>query len=232
MLKAVLFVLAFPLVEVAIFTAYYAVGYARFKDVVEQLPRYNILMYAILLLMPIAVALNYAHVSGSLAAVGLQLPRFAGLRAPWAAIVCTSLAVATGYILFVNEATLLRLTDCAINGARVRVGWRNEKLASAGFAAPLALYFACAEELVWRGYLIGAFHQAFPVTWVVSIVISGFAFGSAHAHVGIRNVLLKWIMGTVLGIYYSATHSLLGPVIAHMTFNYAIVNSENRRSGS
>ncbi|PSP81603.1 CPBP family intramembrane metalloprotease [Halobacteriales archaeon QS_1_68_20] len=78
---------------------------------------------------------------------------------------------------------------------------------------------AAAEELLFRGVLIGALSTGFgaPV-WLLAVVSSG-AFGVAHSAQGAGGILVTALLGGALAVVFVVTGSLLVAAVAHYVVN-------------
>ncbi len=72
------------------------------------------------------------------------------------------------------------------------------------------------EEVLYRGFLIRYFQGA-PLHGSLTVAIAGsiVAFGIGHAYQGFRGVVGTAILGTVFGVLFVETGSLLVPVLLH-----------------
>lgn len=76
---------------------------------------------------------------------------------------------------------------------------------------------ALAEELLFRGVLVGAWQRAGQP--LIGIALSTLLFGLAHATVGQRSVVIAALLGLLLAVAYVVTRSLVAPVLAHACLN-------------
>ena len=85
----------------------------------------------------------------------------------------------------------------------------------------LALIPGIAEELFFRGYLLGALRGKVPA-WF-AIVITGLVFGVFHASVGgliaVERVLSSTLLGVVLGWICWVTGSVYPGMVLHVLHN-------------
>lgn len=81
------------------------------------------------------------------------------------------------------------------------------------FTASVAAPFF--EETLFRGFLLPSLTKYVPV-WA-SIVLSAFLF--ALAHLSLSEVLPLAVLGTVLGVVYTRSRSLLAPMLLHSLWN-------------
>jgi uncharacterized protein len=79
----------------------------------------------------------------------------------------------------------------------------------------VALVAGICEELMFRGVMFTALAQRMPV-WIAA-VLSGLAFGIAHAD--IWSLAALTVVGVGLALLYSRTRSIWPNMVAHTTFN-------------
>lgn len=77
----------------------------------------------------------------------------------------------------------------------------------------LAVTAGICEEIVYRGYLIW-YLAAYAGAWPAAL-LAGAAFGLFHLYQGAGGVVKTGLTGTVMGILYVGTGSLLWPAILH-----------------
>ncbi len=81
------------------------------------------------------------------------------------------------------------------------------------------LLAAFGEEMVWRGYLMNRVADLFrgaSVPFVVSLIITSFAFGFGHFDQGMTGWIENTINGLLLGgLYLIFGRSLAVPIVAH-----------------
>jgi membrane protease YdiL (CAAX protease family) len=85
-----------------------------------------------------------------------------------------------------------------------------------GFAA-LAVTAGLTEELIWRGFGLGALHIVLPQahsTWLIAL--AALAFGWAHLYQGYTGMLATGMLGALLAVLYIGTGSLLLPMLVHV----------------
>lgn len=75
------------------------------------------------------------------------------------------------------------------------------------------------EELLFRAALIGAVPAGFPVSPAVMVVLSTVVFGLGHGLQGLGGILVTGLLGSVLGIAFYLSGSLLLVVVAHYVVN-------------
>jgi membrane protease YdiL (CAAX protease family) len=78
---------------------------------------------------------------------------------------------------------------------------------------------AGAEELLFRGALIGALGAGFGLPIPVLVVASSILFGAGHSAQGALGVVATAAMGLVLGTAFVLTGSLAAVVVAHYVVN-------------
>ncbi|UWG47253.1 Metal-dependent membrane protease, CAAX family [Halanaeroarchaeum sp. HSR-CO] len=74
---------------------------------------------------------------------------------------------------------------------------------------------AIAEELLFRGALIGALAVGFEISPWVLAVLSSVAFGAAHSAQGAIGVVVTGVFGLVLAAAFVLTGDLLVVIVAH-----------------
>lgn len=74
-----------------------------------------------------------------------------------------------------------------------------------------------AEELLFRGVLVGAWQRAGRP--LVGLALSTVLFGLAHATVGPRSVVIGALLGLLFGAAFLLGRSLAAPVLAHACLN-------------
>jgi membrane protease YdiL (CAAX protease family) len=77
----------------------------------------------------------------------------------------------------------------------------------------VAVTAGICEEIVYRGFLI-AYLAVFMSVWFAA-VLGGIGFGLAHAYQGTSGILKTGATGTVNGLLYVATGSLVWPMLLH-----------------
>jgi membrane protease YdiL (CAAX protease family) len=85
-----------------------------------------------------------------------------------------------------------------------------------GFAA-LAVTAGLTEELIWRGFGLGALHIVLPQahsTWLIAL--AALAFGWAQLYQGYTGMLATGVLGALLAVLYIGTGSLLLPMLVHV----------------
>ncbi|AKH97114.1 CPBP family intramembrane glutamic endopeptidase [Halanaeroarchaeum sulfurireducens] len=75
---------------------------------------------------------------------------------------------------------------------------------------------AVAEELLFRGALVGALAVGFPVSPWLLAVLSSLAFGAAHAAQGTMGIVVAGVLGFVLAIGFVLSGDLLVVIVAHV----------------
>ncbi|MGM0397379.1 MAG: CPBP family intramembrane glutamic endopeptidase [Halobacteriota archaeon] len=74
---------------------------------------------------------------------------------------------------------------------------------------------AIAEELLFRGALVGALAVGFEVSPWALAVLSSLAFGAAHSAQGTVGVVVTAVFGLVLAVAFVLTGDLLVVIVAH-----------------
>jgi membrane protease YdiL (CAAX protease family) len=85
------------------------------------------------------------------------------------------------------------------------------------------IFFAPAEELAFRGYVMNLFAGMFHGTtlaWIVSLVATSLLFGWGHGGQGLSGMAQESLSGLLLGVLYLASgRNLTVPIIAHGVSN-------------
>ncbi|RUO55926.1 CPBP family intramembrane glutamic endopeptidase [Pseudidiomarina homiensis] len=81
------------------------------------------------------------------------------------------------------------------------------------FTLGLSVSAGVCEELLFRGFIIGALGDSLGV--VVSLILSSLLFGLCHVYQGWMNVLRTGIIGLVLGVIFILTESLWVVIALH-----------------
>lgn len=217
-------ILLFPLVTATFFTvAFVAARAVLGPGGAVSVGRHSHLLYAGLLLLPLAVALpEWDELSGVRDPLGYPF----GHGGP-AAVVSTVAAGLAGVAIFAGELTLSVL----FSRTRVRASLLRHPLVEGAtpslravyptvrnFVVP-ALLIGTAEELLWRGYLIGGAERRWGWSAGQALVVSALAFGLNHYIFGLRNVVLKSLSGLAWGSMFLLSGSLWMPVASHAAFN-------------
>lgn len=78
------------------------------------------------------------------------------------------------------------------------------------------------EEIVFRGFFLYLLGRVFPaVPGVVLATAAGFMFGAAHFYQGVRGVLKTALLGTLFGLLYLGTNSVVLCVPLHILFDFS-----------
>ncbi|MGC1547828.1 MAG: CPBP family intramembrane glutamic endopeptidase [Rhodanobacter sp.] len=120
--------------------------------------------------------------------------------------------VITVVVLRRNKAAAARMAGGA-NVTRMLPRTSRERW---GFAA-LAVTAGLTEELIWRGFGLGALHSVLPHAHSVLLVaLAALAFGWAHLYQGYTGMLAAGVLGALLAVLYIDTGSLLWPMLVHV----------------
>lgn len=82
-----------------------------------------------------------------------------------------------------------------------------------------------AEELVMRGYLFVRIEQLTRSVYL-AVAIPAILFAGYHIYQGAYGAISALIAGLILGVWFCKTRRLMGPVVAHTTFNMFIFLQE------
>lgn len=135
-----------------------------------------------------------------------------------------AVGVGVGVVLAAANEAGMRLLDAAGMGYDEELrealtpestrGW----LLLFGVSLPVVAGF---EELLFRGFLVGAFATGFEVSPWPLAVASSVVFGAGHTAQGYVGVAVTTLLGFALAAAYVATGSLLVVVVAHYVVNAA-----------
>jgi membrane protease YdiL (CAAX protease family) len=120
------------------------------------------------------------------------------------------------------------LLFCALAGTRARRPARERMRGLLGAAGLLLVGRASAEEVAWRGFLLGALVP--PLGRAGALGLTSVAFALAHAGVRGRMRLVHVLTGSVFGGLYLASGRLGAAVAAHVVYNGLVVTA--RRTGA
>lgn len=81
-------------------------------------------------------------------------------------------------------------------------------------AAVLVVVVACAEETIFRGYLLLRLRAATGST-TAAVALSTALFAAGHAYEGVIGVVLVAILGVFLALVYLWRRSLVAPIVMH-----------------
>ena len=81
------------------------------------------------------------------------------------------------------------------------------------FTLGLSVSAGVCEELLFRGFIIGALGDSLGV--IVSLLLSSLLFGLCHVYQGWMNVLRTSIIGLILGLIFTLTESLWVVIALH-----------------
>ena len=245
-MTALVVIAAFPLVA--------GIGYGLFNFAGQaiggpgapaRLARYGMVVYAALLVLPLALAL-IAWEGGTPAAPVLRPEVILGLGwgeglVPWARLLVLGLAsgvlgVASGAALYHIERRAWRALDPApapafsakvdrryLTDGKTTETVRNLQALPVPLLLGLITFIVVVEEVLWRGYLIGYAEDVLGVPRAVALAASALAFGINHLYFGLRNAGAKVVEGAVWGLLF-VFGGLLAPVLSHLTFNLLALN--------
>lgn len=160
------------------------------------------LLFPVFLAVPLAAVLW--HEPALLGLLHLQLP--------WAAAVLAG-GVVLGAVLFHGESLL--------NAWMARRRGASAPDALEGFIfipwlmPMLSVFVTLAEELIWRGFLIGELQQQGLGT-ALALAVSALLFSLHHGHFGLHTAAYKGFCAIVWGLLFAATGSLLPGLLAHL----------------
>lgn len=89
------------------------------------------------------------------------------------------------------------------------------------FFVALSLSAGICEELVFRGFLIGALEAATGWTGF-AVILSATVFGVVHAYQSRVGILRAGLLGLVLTVPYLATGSLIPSMLAHFLYDVVV----------
>lgn len=222
-------ILTFPILLALGFGGLYMLSYflGRGRETLDQS---GFLLYPLFLAVPLGVALSTAYQDNALADLGLTQFRAFGLSPFVGLMVILIVGTAAGFLFFYNELylsrILSRLTRRSAFVHRLSEGKSEEAImqlqqGSLVLFLVISLFIAFAEEFLWRAYLLHYLGRKLSLPLGLSLLISSTSFGLNHYYFGLRNVLLKTLIGLLWGGMYVLTSSLLICVVSHFTFNCA-----------
>ncbi len=243
-MTALVVIVAFPLVA--------GIGYGLFNYAGQavggpgasaRLARYGMLVYAALLVIPLALAL--VAWGGGTPAPPLFWPEVilgagggAGLS-PWARLLVPAASglfgVAFGVALYHAERRAWRalappppaistgIDRRYLTDGKTTETVRHLQALPVPLLLPLITCVVVAEEVLWRGYLIGYTEGVLGVPPAAALAASALAFGVNHLYFGLRNAAAKAVEGFVWGLLF-LFGGLLAPVLSHLTFNLLALN--------
>jgi membrane protease YdiL (CAAX protease family) len=240
------------LVVIAAFPLVAGVGYGLFNYAGQavggpgapaRLARYGMVVYAVLLVLPLALALIAWE--GGIPVPPILRPEVvlgmgggAGLS-PWARLLVPGLAsavlgVASGVALYHAErrawralapppAISTKVDRRYLTDGKTTETVRHLQALPVPLLLTLITFVVVVEEALWRGYLIGYMEGVLGVPPAAALAASALAFGVNHLYFGLRNAAAKAVEGLVWGLLF-LFGGLLAPVLSHLTFNLLALN--------
>ncbi|MCP4583796.1 MAG: CPBP family intramembrane metalloprotease [candidate division Zixibacteria bacterium] len=89
------------------------------------------------------------------------------------------------------------------------------------FFIPMVIIGGIAEEILFRGYLIGYLSNFTSLG--IALLLSSAIFGFAHLYQGWKSLFKLSIGGLVLGALYIMSGSLLFSIVVHISMNSSII---------
>jgi membrane protease YdiL (CAAX protease family) len=88
----------------------------------------------------------------------------------------------------------------------------------------VAITAGICEEILYRGFLIHYFREL-PVSigLIGALILSSCVFGFAHIYQGVVGIVQTTILGTIFGIVFIVTGSLLLPMVLHASIDLRIL---------
>lgn len=78
------------------------------------------------------------------------------------------------------------------------------------------------EEVVFRGFLLYLLSAVFPtISNYLMVIAVGLLFGLAHFYQGLKGILKTALLGTLFGLLYLGTDSLILCVVLHFLFDFS-----------
>ena len=78
------------------------------------------------------------------------------------------------------------------------------------------------EEIIFRGFFLYLLGRAFPAApWFLLAAAAGFMFGVAHFYQGVKGVFKTALLGTMFGLLYLGTNSVVLCVPLHILFDFS-----------
>lgn len=161
-------------------------------------------------------------------------PGFGGL---WESALWFGVSTIIGWILFrFDLAAARRVHTLALSSSLARRvvarGLRPSSSKSFPVLLSMALATATMEEIIWRGFLIGALRETYLIGAVPAILIGGVAFSLHHLYFGATAVVTKAMWGVVWGSMFLMSGHIVVPVLSHCVFNLAVVLPAQFADGS
>ena len=151
--------------------------------------------------------------------VGLAHPR--GWLRALAVGVCAGIAMEL-FATFVTTPFLARLSGAPPDLSEFRSTVGNPRLLLLWIALNWC-FFAPAEELAFRGYVMNLFAgilQGTAPAWLISLVATSLLFGWGHGGQGLSGMAQESLSGLLLGVLYLACgRNLTAPIITHGVSN-------------
>lgn len=91
------------------------------------------------------------------------------------------------------------------------------------------VFMPIIEEYLYRYILLRDYLVVNRWTSVIAIMISSISFGMLHYINGLKEIILKFIIGMFLSVLFIITHSIFICIIAHVFLNCIIIKLNNRR---
>lgn len=130
-----------------------------------------------------------------------------------------------GVLLYLPMLGLLALLGWLLHGLGIGTsGSRPDFLeprtpAELVLACVLVIVVACAEETIFRGYLLLRLRELTRST-TAAVVIASLLFASGHTYEGVGGVIAVGLMGVVFALVYVWRKSLVAPVVMHFVQDF------------
>ncbi len=89
-------------------------------------------------------------------------------------------------------------------------------------ACVLVIVVACAEETIFRGYLLLRLRQVTRST-PAAVAVSSLVFASGHLYEGISGAIVVGLMGVVFALIYLWRRCLVAPVVMHFLQDFLAI---------
>ena len=153
--------------------------------------------------------------------VGLRWPRLAGGAAPYtvagAVGLAGSLALLAGLRYRIDRGAEV-VAPAEVLALIPRTTAERRAFASVSITAGVC------EEVLYRGLLLAVAVAVWPdIPAVRLVLLSGIAFGLAHAYQGVPGMLTTAVLGASLAVLYVGSGSLLLPVLYHVLVDLRVL---------
>lgn len=89
-------------------------------------------------------------------------------------------------------------------------------------ACVLVIVVACAEETIFRGYLLLRLREVTRST-PAAVTVSSIVFASGHLYEGVRGAIVVGMMGVLFALLYLWRRSLVAPIVMHFLQDFLAI---------